>query len=45
MTTPQAGFGEDTNVAWLVDRERVEELPLMSKFELANRILDEAFAL
>ena len=40
VTAPQAGFGEDTNIAWLVDRERIEELPLMSKFELANRILD-----
>ena len=40
VTAPQAGFGEDTNIAWLVDRERVEELPLMSKLELANRILD-----
>jgi len=40
VTAPQAGFGKDTNIAWLVDRERVEELPLMSKFELANRILD-----
>ena len=40
VTAPQAGFGEDTNIAWFVDRERIEELPLMSKFELANRILD-----
>ncbi len=40
VTAPLAGFGKDTNVAWLVDRERTEELPLMSKFELANRILD-----
>lgn len=40
VTAPQAGFGEDTNIAWLVDRGKVEELPLMSKFELANRILD-----
>ena len=40
VTVPRAGFGEDTNIAWLVDREGVEELPLMSKFELANRILD-----
>jgi len=40
VTAPQAGFGEDTNIAWLVDREKVEELPLMSKFELANKILD-----
>ena len=37
VTAPQAGFGEDTNIAWLVDRERVEELPLMSKFELAKQ--------
>ena len=40
VTAPRAGFGEDTNIAWLVDGERAEELPLMSKFELANRILD-----
>ncbi|MCY3826590.1 MAG: bifunctional phosphopantothenoylcysteine decarboxylase/phosphopantothenate--cysteine ligase CoaBC [Candidatus Dadabacteria bacterium] len=40
ITIPQAGFGEDTNIAWLVDREKAEELPLMNKFELANRILD-----
>lgn len=40
VTAPQAGFGKDTNIAWLVDREKIEELPLMSKFELANRILD-----
>ena len=40
VTAPQAGFGEDTNIAWFVDREGVKELPLMSKFELANRILD-----
>ncbi|MYB26383.1 MAG: bifunctional phosphopantothenoylcysteine decarboxylase/phosphopantothenate--cysteine ligase CoaBC [Candidatus Dadabacteria bacterium] len=40
VTAPQAGFGEDTNIAWLVDRGKVEELQLMSKFELANRILD-----
>ncbi len=40
VTAPQAGFGEDTNIAWLVDAEKTEELPLMSKFELANRILD-----
>ena len=40
VTAPGAGFGEDTNVACLVDGEKVEELPLMSKFELADRILD-----
>ena len=40
VTAPGAGFGEDTNVACLVGRENIEELPLMSKFELAERILD-----
>ncbi len=40
VTAPGAGFGEDTNVACLVGREKIEELPLMSKFELAERILD-----
>ena len=40
VTAPGAGFGEDTNVACLVGREKTEELPLMSKFELAERILD-----
>ena len=40
VTAPGAGFAEDTNVACLIGREKVEELPLMSKFELANRILD-----
>ena len=41
VTAPQAGFGKDTNIAWLVDGEKAEELPVMSKFELANRILDK----
>lgn len=36
-----AGFGTDTNVATLLDRwGQVEELPLMSKYRLAHRILD-----
>lgn len=41
VTAPGAGFGEDTNVACMVGREKIEELPLMSKFELAERILDK----
>lgn len=36
-----AGFGTDTNVATLLDRRgQMEELPLMSKYRLAHRILD-----
>jgi len=35
-----AGFGTDTNVAALINKSSVVELPLMSKFELANQILD-----
>ena len=37
-----AGFGTDTNVITLITREGVEELPLLSKEEVAYRILDAA---
>lgn len=36
-----AGFGSDTNVVTIVDRKgRAEKLPLMSKFDVANEILN-----
>jgi phosphopantothenoylcysteine decarboxylase/phosphopantothenate--cysteine ligase len=35
-----AGFGTDTNVATLITKSGVEELPIMSKEELADKILD-----
>jgi phosphopantothenoylcysteine decarboxylase/phosphopantothenate--cysteine ligase len=35
-----AGFGTDTNIATLIDKSSVIELPIMSKFELSNQILD-----
>ena len=35
-----AGFGVDTNVATIITADGCEELPLMSKEELANNILD-----
>ncbi|MCX6132357.1 MAG: bifunctional phosphopantothenoylcysteine decarboxylase/phosphopantothenate--cysteine ligase CoaBC [Ignavibacteriales bacterium] len=36
-----AGFSGDTNVVTIVDRKgRVEKLPLMSKFDVANQILN-----
>ncbi len=41
VTEPGAGFGTDTNRATLLDRAgRCESLPLMSKLDLAHRILD-----
>lgn len=41
LTMPGAGFGVDTNIVKFLDRSgRVEELPLMTKEELADRILN-----
>ena len=41
ITVPGAGFGTDTNVATLVSREDpLVELPLMTKEQLASRILE-----
>jgi len=37
-----AGFGSDTNIVTLIDRKgTAKKLPKMSKFEVANRILDQ----
>ena len=36
-----AGFGVDTNVITLITADDAEELPLLSKEEAANRILDK----
>lgn len=36
-----AGFGTDTNVVTLISKDRLEELPLMSKEDVADRILTE----
>jgi len=38
-----AGFGTDTNVATLIDKAAVKVLEKMTKFELANEILDGLF--
>jgi len=41
ISSPQSGFGSDTNKVWIIDRgEKVEELPVLPKYEVANRILD-----
>ncbi len=42
ITQPGAGFDSDTNRVLLIDQEEnVEELPLMDKAEVAERILDK----
>lgn len=40
LTTKGAGFGTDTNVVTLITKNSTEELPLMSKENVANAILD-----
>lgn len=40
-----AGFGTDTNVMTLITADKEIELPLMSKEEVADRILDELLCL
>lgn len=46
LTKEGAGFGVDTNIVKIIDREgEVDSLPLMSKSELANIILDKVLAL
>ena len=45
VTAEGAGFGTDTNIVTLVTRENTQALPLMSKREAADRILDAARAL
>ena len=44
-TEPGAGFGVDTNRVTLVDGASAEALPLLSKGEVADRILDRVSAL
>jgi phosphopantothenoylcysteine decarboxylase/phosphopantothenate--cysteine ligase len=46
ITDKESGFGVDTNKVTLIDREgRVEELPLLSKREVAEKILDRVVGL
>ena len=41
VSRSDAGFATDTNLVKIIDRQgEMEELPLMSKEEVANRILD-----
>jgi phosphopantothenoylcysteine decarboxylase/phosphopantothenate--cysteine ligase len=46
VTAPGAGFAVDTNVVTILDRSGGrEELPLMSKYDVAQRLLDRVAAL
>lgn len=45
ITKEGAGFNTDTNIATIISRDSESELPLMSKRELADRILDAVLAL
>ncbi|AKG53213.1 phosphopantothenoylcysteine decarboxylase/synthetase [Dehalogenimonas sp. WBC-2] len=46
VTAPGAGFGADTNKVTLLHKDgRVEDLPLMSKSEVAERIYDNVVSL
>ena len=40
VTKPGAGFNTDTNIAVLITKDEKRELPLMSKRQLADVILD-----
>ncbi|NTU89479.1 MAG: bifunctional phosphopantothenoylcysteine decarboxylase/phosphopantothenate--cysteine ligase CoaBC [Actinobacteria bacterium] len=42
VSMPGLGFGADTNKVWLVSKDGVQELDVMSKTAIANRILDVA---
>ena len=41
LKTEGAGFGTDTNVVTILTKGAVEELPKMSKEDVAGKILDE----
>jgi phosphopantothenoylcysteine decarboxylase/phosphopantothenate--cysteine ligase len=41
VTAPNAGFASDTNLVTLIDAQgAVQELPMLSKYDVAGRILD-----
>ena len=42
LRTSGAGFGTDTNVITMITRDDARELPLQSKYDAANRLLDQA---
>jgi phosphopantothenoylcysteine decarboxylase/phosphopantothenate--cysteine ligase len=41
LTDPDSGFGVDTNKVTLIDRDlNVDELPVLTKYEVGHRVLD-----
>ncbi len=46
ITDPESGFGVDTNKVTLIDKQgKVDSLPLLTKREVADRILDKVVGL
>jgi len=45
VSAPDSGFGSDTNRVVIVDRASAQELPLLPKREVADRILDRVVKL
>ena len=46
ITAPDSGFDVDTNRVTLIDKQgNLEELPLMTKREVADKILDKVVGL
>lgn len=45
LKVPGAGFGVDTNVITIITRDDITQLPLLTKEETANAILDKAIRL
>ena len=46
VTAPQAGFAHDTNRVTLIGADgQIDELPLLTKYEVGHRILDRVAAL
>ena len=43
LKTAGAGFGTDTNVVTLITKNDIQELPLMSKEEVAHAIRNKIF--
>lgn len=41
VTTKGAGFNVDTNIATIISKDEIKELPMMSKSDLGNIILDK----
>ena len=42
LRTEGAGFGTDTNVVTVITKDGHTELPQLSKFQVANLVIDEA---